>query len=224
MAIESYPLTWPSGWKRTPATERKYGQFNKKETEYYNTWDNKRSSRSVTKNLSVADGVSRILESLEKMGIERQDVIISTNVRTRMDGMPRSGEKEPTDPGAAVYWQAKIGQPMRCMAINRYTVVADNLAAIAATLEAMRAIERHGGAEILDRAFTGFKALAAEAAVPDWWDVLDVPATATADQIEAAYRREAKNAHPDAPGGSHDAMTALNTARDRALDAVRSRG
>ena len=38
------------------------------------------------------------------------------------------------------------------MAIDAYTRTADNLAAVAATLEAMRAIERHGGAQILERA------------------------------------------------------------------------
>jgi hypothetical protein len=31
--------------------------------------------------------------------------VISTNVRMRLDGLPRSGEKESQDPGAAVYWQ-----------------------------------------------------------------------------------------------------------------------
>jgi len=45
------------------------------------------------------------------------------------------------------------------MAIDIYDTVAGNLAAVAATLDAMRAIERHGGAQILKRAFQGFKAL-----------------------------------------------------------------
>ncbi|KVD37855.1 hypothetical protein WJ41_22830 [Burkholderia ubonensis] len=62
--------------------------------------------------------------------------------------------------GVAVYWETRAGA-RRVMAIDQYTRVADNLAAVAATLDAMRAIERHGGARILERAFTGFAALAA---------------------------------------------------------------
>src|SRR3546814_20391176 len=39
-----------------------------------------------------------------------QDTIISTNVRTRLDGLPRSGEREPNDSGAAVYWEEWNGE------------------------------------------------------------------------------------------------------------------
>jgi DnaJ-domain-containing protein 1 len=101
------------------------------------------------------------------------------------------------------------------MAIDRYDRVADNLAAIAATLEAMRAIERHGGAEILDRAFTGFASLPASAGQGkrEWWAVFGVSANASDADIEAAYRRLAKERHPDT-GGSDDAMAELNQARD----------
>jgi hypothetical protein len=55
------------------------------------------------------------------------------------------------------------------MAIDQYDRVEHNLAAIAATLDAMRAIKRHGGAEILDRAFTGFTALPAPMAGGKPW-------------------------------------------------------
>lgn len=55
------------------------------------------------------------------------------------------------------------------MAIDQYYRVEENLAAIAATLDAMRAIERHGGAQILDRASTGFAALQAPMAVARSW-------------------------------------------------------
>src|SRR3984893_16238997 len=129
------------------------------------------------------------------MGMNSDDILISTNVKLRLDGLPRS-DQEPSDPGAAVYWQKK-GQSMRCMAIDRYDRVADNLAAIAATLEAMRAIERHGGAAILDRAFTGFKALAA----PEQpFQVLGVGANASKEEIERAYRLLATKHHPDRGG------------------------
>lgn len=87
----------------------------------------------------------------------------------------------------------------RCMAIDRYARVADNLAAIAATLDAMRAIERHGGAEILNRAFTGFTALGHDGS-EKWWDVLGVRSDARHTEIEAAYRRLRSQHHPDNGG------------------------
>ena len=103
------------------------------------------------------------------------------------------------------------------MAIDRYDTVAGNLGAIAATLEAMRAIERHGGAEILDRAFTGFVALAAPAR--SWRDVLDVPAQGpVAYQLARArshYRASVSANHPDR-GGDVDKMAALNAAWEAA--------
>ncbi len=215
MAIEAYPLTWPRGWKRTAAGNRKQAAFNKK---VMGVGDWKRPT-----NLSVADGLGRVLNELEMLRINRNDVIVSTNLTLRLDGLPRSDQKMPADPGAAVYWRAKSDQPMKCMAIDRYTTVADNLAAIAASLEAFRAIERHGGAEILDRAFTGFKALAAENAGPSWWEVLQIDALATEPEIQAAYRRLAKIAHSDTAFGSDVAMVALNVARDQALAAVKGR-
>lgn len=83
-----------------------------------------------------------------------------------------------------------------CMAIDRYDRVADNLAAIAATLDAMRAIERHGGAEILNRAFTGFAALPDQAS-DAWWIVLGVPWDASRPVIDDAYRHLRSVYHPD---------------------------
>ena len=83
--------------------------------------------------------VERVLEELRRLdGAGEDDVVISTNLRTRLDGLPRSDQPKPEDPGAAVYWQPPIGE-MRCMAVDRYTEVEDNLAAIAATRNAGRA-------------------------------------------------------------------------------------
>jgi len=195
-----------------PKCQRKNGTFNKKEAVYRDG----QHAYNATKNLSINDGLDRVMGELERLGVDRQDIIISTNVRTRLDGLPRSGEREPEDPGAVVYWREKPLAPMRCMAIDRYTTVADNLAAIGATLEAMRAIERHGGAEILNRAFTGFAALPASTSKP-WWEELGVDPRASVVEINAAYRELARKAHPDNAGGSAEWMSRLNVARDQAL-------
>ena len=192
-AIEAYPLTWPQGWPRKQSYQRSRAKFS--------------TSGRV---LSVMDGIQRVLLELERLGVKRDDLVISTDIPTRLDGLPRS-DRTVTDPGVAVYWLK--GKATRCMAIDRYDRVADNLAAIAATLEAMRAIERHGGAEILDRAFTGFVALPAP---EQWWQVLGVAENATRGEIDAAYRRLAALHHPDR-GGDSAQMARINTARDQGL-------
>lgn len=201
MTINAYPLQWPTGWKRT--LNRKDGRFS---TKGYG-----RPARSV----SISDGVERVLGELDRMGYTRNDVVISTNVELRLDGLPRSDRSEPGDPGAAVYWRTRKGDS-KVMAIDIYTRVADNLAAIAATLEAMRAIERHGGAAILERAFTGFVALPSPGAAREWWEVLGVSRSCSRDDIRAAFRRLASEHHPDR-GGDAARMAEINAAHDKAL-------
>lgn len=193
MSTQAYPLDWPVGWKRSISRRRA-------------------SFSSFKRQLSVNDGISRAIDALGRMGISRNDLVVSTNIETRLDGMPRSDRAEPRDPGVAVYWRRR--GKTECIAIDRYDRVADNLAAIAATLEAMRAIERHGGAEILDRAFTGFVALPA----PEQpFQVLGVSAQASRAEIETAYRRLASEHHPDR-GGDAQQMARINAARDALLE------
>ena len=190
-AIEAYPLAWPPGWPRNKSHQRSRAKFS-----------------TSGRLLSVMDGIQRVLLELERLGVKRDDLVISTEIPTRLDGLPRS-DRTVADPGVAVYWRK--GKDTRCMAIDRYDRVADNLAAIAATLEAMRAIERHGGAEILNRAFTGFVALPAP---EQWWQVLGVAENATGEEIDAAWRRLAARHHPDR-GGDSAQMARINAARDR---------
>ncbi|TCP05733.1 DnaJ domain-containing protein [Rubrivivax gelatinosus] len=211
MTINAYPLHWPEGWKRTPAGGRRPGHFGKRRQQ-------RNGAYAMLEDLTVTEAVRRVLEELQRMGIDRQDVVISTNVRTRLDGLPRAGERAPEDPGAAVYWQEPIGA-RRCIAVDQYLRVEHNLAAIAATLDAMRAIERHGGAAILERAFTGFTALPAPGAAREWWEVLGVARSSTLEQARAAYRRLAALRHPDRGGDAHE-MAAINAAWQAAQEAI----
>lgn len=214
-SLNAFPLSWPEGWQRTTPALRRNGLFSKRERQY-STVPGSNQSWMRKKDLTISDGVGRILESLEKIGIDRNDVVISTNVRTRLDGLPRSGEPEPKDPGAAVYWRKSEDAPMRCMAIDQYASVADNLAAIAATLEAMRAIERHGGAEILDRTFQGFAALPESTERP-WREVLGFASGSIVRllELEERFRELAKVHHPDT-GGDEERFKEINEARRRA--------
>ena len=116
------------------------------------------------------------------------------------------------DPGVACYWKKGKDLSHKVMAIDNYQKVEDNLAAVAATLEAMRAIERHGGAVILERAFTGFQALPSP---NDWRHIMGFEHTPAWDLVKARYKVLAMQRHPDA-GGSDHAMAELNRALDEA--------
>lgn len=206
---DSYPLAWPQGWPR--AANRKRAKFSRGETvsHTYGT-----GTYISIKNLTIADGTERIVRELRALGIRDSAWIISSNLELRNDGLPRSNQSAPRDPGVAVYWTRKGKQQV--MAIDIYDRVADNLAAIAATLSAMRAIERHGGAQILERAFTGFDALPA----PDERDpfaLLGLKPSASAADVQAKFRELAKWHHPDSATGSHTAFTDIQWARDEAL-------
>jgi DnaJ domain len=204
--IEAYPLRWPDGWKRTPDYMRAHGRFNSKQRKYGDGG----GSWLYIKELTIAEATKRTLLALERMGFN-SSVVISSNLQLRNDGLPRSGQRTPDDSGVCVYWGN--GKKRRCIAVDQYRRIADNLAAIAATLEAMRAIERHGGAAILDRAFTGFIALPA----PEQpFQVLGISANATREDVEAAHRRLAMQHHPDR-GGDASQMARINAARDAML-------
>ena len=211
MTIPAYPLQWPPGWKRTERAWRTTARFVKKQHAGYYP-----SGRSYTRNaeLSIADGVSRVRAELRRMGVLDDDLVISSDLQLRLDGFPKSSQREPDDPGVAVYW-IDAGES-RCMAIDRYDRIADNLAAVAATLDAMRAIERHGGAEILNRAFTGFTALPSSA--ESWWGILGVEPNARRIEIDSAYRRRRSETHPD-KGGDAALFDQVQRAYEQAIRA-----
>jgi DnaJ-class molecular chaperone len=77
-------------------------------------------------------------------------------------------------------------------------------------------LDCHGGASILDRAFVGFKALAA----PEQpFQVLGVGANASKEEVERAYRLLAHEHHPDR-GGDEQQMMRINAARDALIEGL----
>ncbi|MDQ2763679.1 MAG: J domain-containing protein, partial [Pseudomonadota bacterium] len=113
------------------------------------------------------------------------------------------------DPGAAFYFE--LDGKAHVLACDRWDQLADNIAAIAAHIEALRGQERWGVAD-LRQAFAGHVALAA----PDpWWIVLGVDQGASIDIVTAVYRAKAKTAHPNA-GGERAAWDRLQAAFDTA--------
>src|SRR5579871_1174774 len=196
-----YPLCWPANWKRTNVRIR--AQFGKVRA------SNAPGGYSQKGRLSIAESMSRIEEELRRFRVKEETVVISTNLPVNIYGAPRGDRGEPSDTGVAVYWQMK--GKSQCMAIDTYDRVADNLAAIAATLEAMRAIERHGGGTILERAFLGFAALP-ERATQHWREVLGIEGNATPQLVEDRFRALAQVHHPD-KGGDRNKFEEIVQAR-----------
>lgn len=203
--IPRFPLQWPESWRRTPPQGRRGAAFGKRE---------RGDGYQPLRELSIADGVNRVLHELSSMGIREDDVVISSNLALRLDGLPKSGQAAPNDPGVAVYWRKK--DRTHCMAVDQYTKVADNLAGIAATLQAMRAIDRHGGAAVLDRAFIGFMALPAPVG-SDWRSILGVGSNevVTFTEVDKRFKAAIVGKHPD-QGGDPEVFQVLVAARDAA--------
>jgi hypothetical protein len=191
----AYPLAWPFGRPRTSPAGRRRAAFGK--TTYSGNW-------AAKGELSVHDARMRLQDELDRLGAN--SIVLSTNVELRLDGQPRSG-REPDDPGVALYFKLKGRDTV--MACDKWDRVADNIAAIAKHIDALRGIERWGVGS-LEQAFAGFQALPAP---EQWWQVLGLKPDATDEQIDVAWREKMRAAHPDR-GGSDAAAARLNRARD----------
>lgn len=134
--------------------------------------------------------------------------VISTNLALRNDGLPYANQRQPGDPGVAVYFQRR-GKSL-VFACDRWLKIEHNMRAIVKTIDAMRGIERWGSADMVDQAFAGFAALPPPM---QWWAILGVPQAASLSEIETAWRGLMKTAHPD-QGGNSDLAARLNAARD----------
>lgn len=206
-----YPLSWPMGWARTPEPKRQRARFGKGTRQYANDGQ---SSWVHVRQLSVADAISRLMGELGRLGVREGDVIVSTNIKVRLDGFPYSNQPEPRDVGVAVYF--RLNKADRVLACDTWTRTADNIAAIAAHVVAIRAIDRYG-VGTLDQAFAGYVGLPAKGST--WRTTLGFlpDAAVTLDDVNKAFRDRARGAHPDnQQTGSHDAMTSLLAAKAEA--------
>lgn len=213
----AYPLSWPEGWPRTPAPKRQRAKFHSTQQQYdahgQATWRR-------TTDLTIAAARRRLTDELGRLGARY--VTLSTNVEVTRDGTPRSDRRPPDDPGVAVYFQ--MGEKPMVLACDKWDRVADNIAAIAGHVDAMRKQDRYGVGST-ERAFAGYEALPpprASSVEKPWREVLaPIPdGLGAADTLllaEARYRAKAREAHPDA-AGSTEAMIALNNAIARARE------
>lgn len=186
--IEAYPLQWPTGWKRTTYRD---------------------ASRFQT---SFSKARDELMNELALMGATQ--IVLSTNIALRRDGLPYSGMAQPKDPGAAVYFTYKNKQMV--FACDRWNKIEENIQALRKTIEAIRGIERWGASSMLERAFTGFQALPPATDQTEnnkyWYEILGFnQPPQDQDRVKIAYRELAMRAHPDR-GGDANTMARINSA------------
>ena len=181
----AFPLAWPDGWPRTKAREN----------------DHRFGAR-----LTTARAAEQLYDELRILGARQ--TVISSNVPLRRDGIMQGDNRRLDDPGVAVYFHLK-GRPM-VMARDAYVSVAGNLRSLALAIEAMRQLARHGGDQMMERAFTGFVPIAPPDWKKPWRQVFGVTPDWRGD-IRALYREKAQHRHPDR-GGDDMLMAELNVA------------
>lgn len=205
--ITASPLSWPMGKPRTPADERKHGRFGKRQG-------------YGLKELTVAEARNRVVAALDKFTrtgrtyrVPPDSIIISTDLALRNDGFPRSGQREPSDPGVAVYFE--LDGQAQCIPCDVYHRIADNLAAVADCIEALRTLERHD-ASLMRAAFTGFAQLVSPEAMgrPPWRTVLNTDSN-DINEVRKAFRSALGRVHPDR-GGSNEAFHRVQEAWSQA--------
>jgi hypothetical protein len=195
--VEAYPLQWPVGRPRTEPYRRKRAIF--------------KTPRGKA--------IGGLLAEIKRLG--GRSVVISSNLATYERGgqaIPYAGQRV-DDPGVAVYFELKGRQ--RCFALDRYTSIDDNIHAVELTIMALRGVERWGGAEMMDAAFSGFQALPAPdgspmIGKPPWYAVLGVDLNSTKEEIRRRYLELAKETHPDS-GGSVTTFQAIKEAYEEGM-------
>lgn len=195
--IESYPLYWPEGRPRTSQYSRERARFD----------------------TSFARARDELIRQVELMTgkwvyqIKEANLIISTNLPLRRDGLPLASAKTPDDPGVAVYFNYHKKQV--CFACDRWRQIEHNMQAIVKTIDALRGISRWGTGDMMEAAFKGFTALPSSVS-RSWREVIGVGQNERDLAIvRGFYRSMASRLHPDR-GGSDAQMSELNLAMQAA--------
>lgn len=193
--IEAYPLCWPINRKRTDRWGRERARFD----------------------MSFARARDEIVRQVQLLSGRYPDpaLVISTNIALRRDGLPLANQRQPDDPGVAIYFTYKK-RPM-CFACDRWQKVEDNMQAIAKTIDALRGVARWGTGDMMEAAFTGFTALPppGQTTARGWREVLGFPPESRPaySEVDAAYKRLRSAAHPD-KGGTHERFMEVQNAFD----------
>ena len=195
--MQSYPLQWPPDWPRTKyLCDSRFGHGQKKP--------------------SVHVGTQEVLQELERMGAAQ--VVISTNIVLRKDGLPHGGAAAPSDTGVAVYFRRE-GKAM-VLAVDSFNRIGCNLHAISLGIAAIRGLDRWGLKQMQDRAFHGFALPSPDMVTPpEWWQLLGFASPIEDKELIRAQRQILmKRYHPDwGTEPNHEKAAEINAAADKGL-------
>lgn len=142
MKREPFPIQWPEDARRTKQGSRQRSRFGY------------RGQGQVP----FAHARRELLDELERLGA--RNVVITSDLPTRHDGLPYANGRA-DDPGIAVWCVLRDGSKFveRVFACDAWLSHAENMTAIARSIQALRGLDRWGMAEASARAFAGFAAL-----------------------------------------------------------------
>ncbi len=196
----AYPLDWPADVPRRDQPERNY-----------------RFGKGTERGLTLTRATDEVLAELRRLNVPEHSIVISTNLKVRLDGLPRAGQRKPDDCAVCVYWRKNdVPFALPCDAWDR---IEHNLHAIALHLAALRGLDRWG-CGTSSQAYAGYKALPPPIepnSDPDWTDYFGVERDHVClEEIQAEFRSSAKTMHPDR-GGSANEFARLVRMRDLAV-------
>jgi hypothetical protein len=206
VSVDAYPLTWPVTQPRTPKSARERARFGavtkvQSANDPKISWDRRRA-------ISTYDAITRLRNELASM--RATGVVVSSNVPTRRDGDPYSNAREPDDSGVAVYFRR--GDQSYCFACDHWDRVADNIAAVAANIKAIRGIERWKVGNLPGQAWRGFLALPAAQAHTPWWIILGFGnPPKDLESVRTSWRKMIAKYHSDLTG-DHNRAAEINAA------------
>lgn len=190
---DAYPLYWPEDWKRTPSHQRQRSRYD----------------------VNFVKSRDTLGDEVRRLGARKH--VITSCMQLRMDGLPLANQREPADPGVAVWWLDSRTSALRVMACDKWLTARENMHAVAKAIEAIRSLERCGASQILDRVQESFAVPALPGAKPWWFERLKLTSwPPSIAQVHEAFRTLARVDHPDV-GGTHERFVELQRARDAAV-------
>ena len=186
--VSAYPLHWTPSW---PCTSR--------------------PQRSAFGKHSYHKATQYLLKQLELLGAKQ--VVVSTNLQLRLDGLPYSTQPVPADCGVAVYFH--LENTPQCFPCDKWDKTEHNLYAIAKTIEALRGIQRWGSREMVAASFRGFNALPETIEETQSESIQWFADCTTISDAKRLFRSLANQFHPDKPSGNPAAFIELKQHYDQ---------
>lgn len=208
MTRKPFPLQWPDDLPRAKPGTRRASKF---------------GAKGRADNLSPFQEARLVYAELDRLGAA--NYVLTCDLPTRSDGLPYAdGRRRDIDPGVAA-WFVLDGHE-RVFACDAWLSIAENMHAIALSIEAMRGLDRWGITDIVKNAFRGFAALPPGSSGTidtgpvkrPWREVIggtwpsDMSKSELLDVAHLRYKRLIRDAHPDREGGDAARAAELNVA------------